>query len=72
MDNENKNNPFEWLPQFGQSIKIPGGVLWCDEWEVTSERQTMRAYGEIKFRFEMDIYSYEEAMREKPIHVIEQ
>ena len=72
MNNEKENNPFGWLPQPGQSVKIPGGILWCDEWEVTRERQTMRAYGEIKFRFEMDMHSYEEAMKEKPINVIEQ
>jgi hypothetical protein len=27
-------NPFDFLPRAGQSIEIPGGVMWCDRWEV--------------------------------------
>jgi hypothetical protein len=72
MNNEKENNPFGWMPRTGQFIKIPGGVLWCDEWEVTRNMHTRQASGEIKFRFEMDMHSYEEAMKEKPIHAIQQ
>lgn len=72
----NSTNPFGWLPKPGESKKIPGGVIWCESWEVNQRQQGMMD-GEIRFRFQVDAESYREAMRqpealsEKPVLELE-
>jgi hypothetical protein len=60
-DSDDTQNPFAWMPKAGQSKKIPGGVLWCDEWEVSRQHGNSRVSGMIRFRFEADMDSYERA-----------
>ena len=58
------SNPIAWLPKPGQAMKIPGGALWCDRWEVMSGGRYHRHEGTITFRVECDSAEYEAAMAE--------
>jgi len=60
---QNDQSPLGWLPKPGQSKKIPGGVLWCNEWEATINRSN-QVSGKIIFHFETDLASYEIATQE--------
>jgi hypothetical protein len=70
-------HPFSFLPKPGQSMKFPGGVIWCESWEVTENSRDFRnlvtnevegrvffgtCEGEIVFRFQCDAGAYAEAM----------
>jgi hypothetical protein len=57
---ENAPNPFEWMPSPGKSVKIPGGVLWCEGWKVNRDSVGL-ASGSIIFGFEMSETEYDRA-----------
>lgn len=46
----NENHPFNWLPRPHEYKDIPGGVLWCDSWEVEQTRGESCS-GTIIFKF---------------------
>jgi hypothetical protein len=58
------NSPFAWMPKPGQSVKIPGGVLWCEEWKCDLGLAGM-VEGEIRFRFVCDAQAYRDATEQK-------
>lgn len=44
-------NIFEFLPRPGQSRPLPGGAIWCQEWEV-SHISDGRVEGRVVFEFQ--------------------
>jgi hypothetical protein len=44
-------NVFDWLPRPGQHVEIPGGEMWCQEWEVHENRHGNEVRGRVVFEF---------------------
>jgi hypothetical protein len=64
------SSPFEWMPKPGQSVRIPGGVLWCEEWSVNWPQPGI-VKGEIRFRFQCNAAAYDAATKQKDVTEIE-
>ena len=64
MSEKEKTNPFSWLPEPGEAKAIPGGFIYCDEWEVcVSDGE---ATGTVTFRFHITEQFYLAARDECP------
>ena len=61
---DHKNNPLHWLPKPGQAVAIPGGLLWCEQWDV-DRFESGHISGEIRFRFRVVAESYEGIMTQR-------
>ena len=44
-------HPMNWLPRPGESKHIPGGIIWCEKWEVNDDGQMIT--GAIVLRFQL-------------------
>jgi hypothetical protein len=44
---------FNSLPKPGRFIEVPGGMVWCDRWDVNHTRDG-ESNGEITFRFRVN------------------
>lgn len=56
-------NPFSWLPKTGKTVRIPGGYMYCQNWQFT-QTSPGKFEGEIILRFACSQKFYEEGMAE--------
>jgi hypothetical protein len=52
---------FNSLPKPGRFIEVPGGMVWCDRWDVNYVNKG-EVNGEIVFRFRVDAEHVSTAM----------
>ena len=51
-------NPLNFLPRVGDAMRIPGGALWCERWEVNRDPSYGEEYdGIVVFRFRTSDFS---------------
>ena len=63
----NDTNPLSWLPKPGEFKAIPGGIIWCDSWEVNQNSHSLSMEGEVHFQFRVSAEAYREATQGREI-----